>query len=297
MPQVLEVLNPQPGQCMLDGTLGRGGHAATITELLGNAGTYIGLDVDPENLAFARTRLADWSGTFHAVQSNFARAGQVLQDLDIPEGVDLLLADLGFASNQMDNPERGFSFQADGPLDMRLDPTLPHSAADLIAHLPESELADVIYRYGDERLSRSIARKIVEIRSQTPIVTTLALADLVRGVYARSGRGRGGAKRSGGKPIDPATRTFMALRMAVNDELEALRQLLSSLPGIVKPGGVAAVISFHSHEDRMVKQAFAEWHQQGSVERITRKPMVADERECFDNPRSRSAKLRAVRFK
>ncbi len=291
---VLAMLDPRGGQTCLDCTVGRGGHAVAISPKLVPDGRYIGLDVDPANVAFARQRLADAPIDVHLEHANFSIAGEVLASLNV-SGVDLLLADLGFASNQMDDPSRGFSFQADGPLDMRLDPTLMTTAADLVNRLPEPDLADVIYRYGEERLSRRIARKIIERRKQSPIKQTGELAELVRRCYPRVPRSSSRSKGRG-KRIDPATRTFMALRIAVNGELEALEGLLSAIPHLVSPGGVAAIISFHSLEDRLVKRAFLALQQSGRARRLTTKPIVADDAERHRNPRSRSAKLRAIRM-
>jgi len=294
--QTLAMIDPQPGQTILDGTLGRGGHAAAIMHKLGPDGRYIGMDLDAGNLAFAGERLAALPCRFDPVHQNFASASAVLSGLQI-DGVDAVLADLGFASNQMDDPQRGFSFRLDGPLDMRLNPELPRTAADLVNQLDEQELADVIFRYGDERQSRRIARKIVDARRHEPILTTSALAELVRAVAGRPGDRSGHKSRPGSKPIDPATRTFMALRIAVNDELEALDQLLEQLPDLIRPGGVAAIISFHSHEDRAVKQAFQKFEQADIAKRLNRKPETASEREATDNPRARSAKLRGLKFR
>jgi 16S rRNA (cytosine1402-N4)-methyltransferase len=310
--QVLRLLDPRPGQVMLDCTLGRGGHAAIIIPRLAPGGRYIGIDVDPANVAFvaAREQESRRAGEQEAerqtptptastpaitaipqtrtdfIRANFISARSVLDALGIAR-VDLLLADLGFASTQMDDPARGLSFMAEGPLDMRLDPGAPTTAAELVNKLSERDLADLIYRYGEERLSRRIARKIAEARRASPISTTLELARMVRAAY-------GSASHS--QRIDPATRTFMALRIAVNAELEALAQLLACVPALVAPGGVAAIISFHSLEDRLVKQAFAQLHRSGQGERLTPKPLVADADEQQRNPRSRSAKLRALRI-
>lgn len=283
---VLRLLNPQPGQVYLDCTLGRGGHTQAIAPLLFPRGCCVGLDVDPLNLEYARSRLANMPVPVHVIQANFIQARSVLDELGL-DHADLLLADLGFASNQMGDPTRGFSFAADGPLDMRLDPRLPTTAADLVNNLPPEELANLIYHYGEERLSRRIARFIAEQRAKTPIQTTSALAQIVRRAYGPWGHRQ---------RIDPATRTFMALRIAVNAELEALDQLLRLLPDLLKPGGKAAIISFHSLEDRRVKQAFAAWQQEGLARRLTSKPIVADELEINLNPRSRSAKLRALEW-
>lgn len=290
--EVLQLLQPKPGQVMLDCTLGRGGHAELIAPLLGPQGRYIGLDVDPRNIEYAKNRLANAPVKFDAVHANFAQARDVLDRLGI-KGVDLLLADLGFASNQMSDPTRGFSFSKDGPLDMRLNPELPTTAADIVNTWPERELADVIYKYGEERLSRKIARKIAEVRGKTPIKTTAELAQLVRQAYGfRQWSPRGGGKVR----IDPATRTFMALRIAVNAELEALEQLLAGLPGLMNEHGIAAIISFHSLEDRLVKHAFVDLAKSGSAKKLTPKPIIAEQAERDRNPRSRSAKLRAIEW-
>jgi 16S rRNA (cytosine1402-N4)-methyltransferase len=291
-----EVLSLRPGLTMLDCTLGRGGHASIFAPLLAPGGRYIGLDVDPENLAYATQRVTSQlpeGVRFDAVRSNFAHAPQALASIGV-EKVDILLADIGFASNQMDDPRRGFSFAADGPLDMRMDPDLPQSAADLVNHLPERELADLIYQLGEERLSRKIARKIVEERKREPIISTGKLANIVRHAYGPAGLRKSG--KGQGRPIHPATRTFMALRIAVNGELEALDQLLADVPGLLNPQGIAAIISFHSLEDRRVKQSFLALQQAGKAERLTRKPLVASDEEMRTNPRSRSAKLRAIRL-
>ena len=294
---IIELFTPKPGMVMLDCTVGRGGHAQAIIPHLTPGGRYIGLDVDPANLDFTRQRLAEAPIQVDLVHRNFAQAREALDELKI-DRVDLLLADFGFSSNQMSDAARGFSFQNNGPLDMRLDPTLPTTAADLVNELPERELADVIYQYGEDRASRRIARKIVEARGRSPITTTEELADVVR--YALGQRPEAWKKHPGQprrhKPgrIDPATRTFMALRIAVNGELDVIKRLLADVTSLVKPGGFAGMISFHSLEDRLVKQAFLEKAQQEKVRRVTRKPVVADAAELDENPRSRSAKLRVI---
>lgn len=286
--EVLALLNPQPGMTLLDCTLGRGGHAIQLAPELAPGGQYIGLDLDESNLRFASERFAAANtGTpLLAVHANFASAFSVLQSHEKGR-VDLLLADLGFASNQITDAARGFSFMNDGPLDMRLDQSSDITAATLVNELPQEELANIIYRYGEERLSRKIARIIVEKREIKPIVTTLELADIVRRAYGpMAGRSR----------MDPATKTFMAIRIAVNGELASLEQLLADLPRLIKPGGRAAIISFHSLEDRLVKQRFAELEKQGLGERINPKPIEASEAEAQTNPRSRSAKIRAFQW-
>jgi 16S rRNA (cytosine1402-N4)-methyltransferase len=203
------------------------------------------------------------------------------------DSVDLLLADLGFASPQMDDPQRGFSFAEDGPLDMRMDSTAGATAADLVNELPADELANVIYQYGEERLSRVIARKIVEQRRDSPIKTTRQLAELCAAAYG---------PRAGRQRIHPATRTFMALRIAVNDELNRLERLLDQLPELIGPSGRAAIISFHSLEDRQVKHAFRRYAAESGVRLLTKKPLRPKPDERHANPRCRSAKLRAIAF-
>jgi 16S rRNA (cytosine1402-N4)-methyltransferase len=286
--EVLALLDPKPGQSALDCTVGRGGHAELIIPRLGAGGRYLALDLDPANVAFAHARLAPIAQRagvqLHVVHANFAHARALLAQHHLPH-VDLLLADLGFASSQMDDPARGFSFQ-EGPLDMRLDPTSPTTAADLVNTLPEKQLADLIYQFGEERLSRRIARKIVERRHESPMESTSELAELVRRAYGPQGR------RS---RIHPATRTFMALRIAVNGELDALDTLLADLPSLLAPGARAAILSFHSLEDRRVKQAFLRMQQEGWAQRLTRKAGKASDAEIAANPRSRSARLRALR--
>lgn len=292
---VLELLAPRPGEVCLDCTIGRGGHASLILAKLSPGGRYLGFDADPANVGFCRDRLAGRGAAVQIVHSNFAAAGRVLGGLGI-DRVDLLLADLGFASCQMNDPSRGLSFANDGPLDMRYDPATARCAADLVNELNEQEMADLIFTYGQERHSRKIARKIAEARRQSPIKMTRELAEIVRQACYTGRKPAGRGRRSRGVRIDPATRTFMALRIAVNGELEALRQLLDAMPRLLKPGGRAAIISFHSLEDRQVKQAFARWHREGLAQRLTRRVVTADEHEQRNNPRSRSAKLRAIRW-
>jgi len=277
--EVLNWLDPQPGQTVVDATVGAGGHSHLIAERLGPGGRLVGLDRDASMLELARPSIADCLVTL--VHSNFEQLRNVLDGMKV-DRVDAVLADLGFASDQMDRAERGFSFQVSGPLDMRLDPTERETAADLVGTLKETDLADIFWRYGEERFSRRIARRIVEARNREPITTTIQLAELVRRCVPRAGK------------IDPATRVFQALRIAVNDELGALERLLADLPKCLRPGGRAVVISFHSLEDRLVKHAFRNREQ---WEALTRKPVTASEEEMQSNPRSRSAKLRAARIR
>jgi 16S rRNA (cytosine1402-N4)-methyltransferase len=283
--EVLEALAPAPGQVFVDATIGAGGHARLLAERLGPNGRLIGLDLDAGMLDLARPRLAGLPVTL--VQSSFDRLRQVLDELGLAT-VDGVLADLGVCSDQLDDPRRGLSFNQPGPLDMRLDPTEGEPASDLLRRLNERDLADLIYRYGDERFSRRIARRIVEERRRAPLETTEQLAELVRRCVPRPPRTKGRRRPL----IDSATRTFQALRIAVNDEMQALERLLAALPGCVRPGGRAALISFHSLEDRQVKQAF---RVKDTWEPLTRKPIEAGEDETNHNPRARSAKLRAAR--
>ncbi len=277
--EVLVHLDPRPGETWVDCTLGAGGHSAAILAKIVPGGRLLALDQDAAMIELARPQLAHESVSL--VQANFDQLANVLESQGLT-AVDGVLADLGFCSAQMDDPARGFSFQQDGPLDMRLDSQAGTTAADLVNTLSEPALADLIFEYGEERQSRRIARRIVERRQKQPFTTTADLADVVK----HSVHWGPDARR-----IHPATRTFQALRIAVNDELAALDRLLIQLPRVVRPGGRVGIISFHSLEDRRVKQAFRdrpEWKP------LTRKPIEASEAEAASNPRSRSAKLRVA---
>ena len=297
--QTLELLNLRPGLTVVDCTLGRGGHAAAIAQRLGPDGLLIGIDADPNNLAFARDRLSGAPCRTRFFHANFAELRDVLEQAGIPQA-DAILADLGLSTNQFFDPRYGLSLAQPMPLDMRLDPRITPTAADLVNKLPETDLANVLYKNAQERYSRRIARKIVEARRFQPINTTDRLAELVRSAVP---------SRPGGAPppkIDPATKTFLALRMEVNQEVENLRQLLAQAPHYLKRGrgalggggggggggGRIAVISFQSTEDRMVKQAFRAAQDAGLLEVLTRKPVTPADDELARNPRSRSAKLR-----
>jgi 16S rRNA (cytosine1402-N4)-methyltransferase len=282
--EVLALLSPAPGQVFVDATVGAGGHARLLAERLMPGGRLIGLDCDAAMLELARPRVADLPVTL--VQAPFSRLREVLDEQGLT-AVDSVLADIGVCSDQLDDPQRGLSFSQPGPLDMRLDPTTGEPASALLRRLSERDLADLIWRYGEERFSRRIARRIVEARRHAPLETTEELADLVRRCVPRPPRR---AKRRH-PPIDPATRVFQALRIAVNDELGELESLLKNLPACVRPGGRVAVISFHSLEDRLVKTAFRD---RSLWEALTRKPVQAGEEEVRNNPRSGSAKLRAA---
>jgi 16S rRNA (cytosine1402-N4)-methyltransferase len=282
--EVLAALEPLPGQFFVDATVGAGGHSRLLAERLGPTGRLIGLDRDASMLALAGPRLHGVPATL--VHACFDELPDVLGQLGVT-AVDGLLADLGVCSDQLDAAERGFSFDRSAPLDMRLDPDSRETAADLLRRLNERDLADLFWTYGEERFSRRIARRIVETRRLHPLETTDQLAELVRRCVPRPPRKGGRGK----PPINPATRVFQALRIAVNDELGALDRLLAALPDCIRPGGRAAIISFHSLEDRRVKQTFRDrtrWQEQ------TRKPVQAGEVEIARNPRARSAKLRAA---
>lgn len=279
--EVLRCLDPQPGQTIVDATVGAGGHALLLAERIGPGGLLIGLDQDAGMLAYAERRLRGLPAVL--MHRNFEDLPDVLRERGIG-AADAVLADLGFCSDQLADPARGLSFQRDGPLDMRLDTSGGEPASAMLRRLPERELADIFWRYGEERFSRRVARKIVEAREKGAIATTGQLADLVRSCVPRP--------RGHRHVIDPATRVFQAVRIAVNDELGALERLLDALPDCVKPGGRVAIISFHSLEDRMVKQAFRK--SPDLFKELTRKPMQASEDEIRSNPRARSAKLRAA---
>ena len=277
--ETLAALAPRTGGRYADLTLGRAGHAEAIADASNPDGRLMVVDRDPEALAAGRARLARFGERVRFVHGSF---GDVERHLGDDGPLDGLLADLGVSSPQLDDPARGFSFRNDGPLDMRMDPTAEETAATLIDRLSATELADVIYELGEERRSRPIARSIVRARDEGKLGSTEDLRKaIVRAV---------GPRRSGG--IDPATRTFQALRIAVNDELGELDRLLAALPSVLADDGVAVLISFHSLEDRRVKRAF-----RGSdlLEPLTKRPLVAGDEERAANPRSRSAKLRAAR--
>jgi 16S rRNA (cytosine1402-N4)-methyltransferase len=296
---IIPALQPKSLGRYVDGTLGAGGHAAGILEASAPKGELLGLELDPQALAIAREKLAPFGKRAHLVQASYITMKDEAAKLGWP-ALDGILLDFGVSSMQLDSPERGFSFLNDGPLDMRFSPDIPLSAADLLNSLSESELADIIFRYGEERFSRKIARSIVGNR---PLSTTKQLADLILKSIGKKER------------IHPATRTFQALRIAVNVELEAIETVLplavsllrSPDPGSGKPGGRLAVISFHSLEDRIVKEYFRRESRdcicpprqpactcghKAIIKEITRKPIMADEEEIKTNPRARSAKLR-----
>jgi 16S rRNA (cytosine1402-N4)-methyltransferase len=268
----------------VDVTVGQGGHSRLFGSQLGPQGTLVGLDVDQDSLKAARANLGGLTCRVVLQRENFSRLDEVLSNLKI-EKVDGILADLGFCSGQIMDAQKGMSFQVDAPLDMRLDDRLSETAADIVNKTAEKPLADLIFNYGQERASRKIARTIADRRVRQKILTTGQLSALVCEALRQPAYGR----RS---KIHPATRTFQALRIAVNDELENLKQLLQIAPKVLKKGGICAILSFHSLEDGIVKQDFRSRGQDGIYKILTKKPRIADITEVRNNPRSRSAKLR-----
>lgn len=270
---------------MVDATAGHGGHSRLFGQTLGPEGKILGIDVDQNSIHRAQLVLSDLSCPVTLVRENFEKIDEVLAAHGIDK-VDFILADLGFCSAQLNDAERGLSFQKPMPLDMRLDSRLATTAADLVNTLGQTELADIIYQYGEDRASRRIARFIVEQRKHKKITTTMELAMLVCRAVKQSPRPR---------QIHPATRTFQALRIAVNREMACLERFLEVTPGLLKPGGFLAVISFHSLEDRQVKYSFKQNKADGLFDILTKKPITAGPDEIRQNPRSRSAKLRIAK--
>ncbi len=302
--EVLAVLQPYPGGLYIDGTVGGGGHAAALLQRIQPGGRLLGIDADPAAIQAVQAHLEARTDmfppqTYTLCHGHFDNIGKLAHTHRFA-GVDGILFDLGVSSYQLDTPERGFAFRTSGPLDMRLDPTHGPTAADLLDRLNEQELADIIYRYGEERYSRRIARRIIEQHRQQSLTTTTELAELVK--HAVQGRSRPPQQRQRSQ-IHPATRTFQALRIAVNRELERLEAALPQAVALLRPGGRIAVISFHSLEDRIVKLFFrAESGYGGSealplpvrLQIITKKPLEPGDAELQANPRSRSAKLRVA---
>jgi 16S rRNA (cytosine1402-N4)-methyltransferase len=293
--EVVELLRPEPGRLLLDGTLGGGGHTEL---LLARGATVIGIDRDPRALAAATARLARYGEAFRAARADFRDAKNVLSALGI-ETVDGALVDLGVSSPQFDEAERGFSFSKSGPLDMRMGDT-GETLRDLLRRADERELARILKEYGEEPFARPVARAIKAAIDETPDLDTAGLAEVIAGAIPR---------KAWPRRIHPATRTFQALRIAVNDELGSLAAWLDSLPSLLKAGGRAAAISFHSLEDRMVKERFRALTQacicppdlpvcacgrRAAFAAVTRKAVVASDEEVAANPRARSARLRAV---
>ncbi|HMB25282.1 MAG TPA: 16S rRNA (cytosine(1402)-N(4))-methyltransferase RsmH [Anaerolineales bacterium] len=292
--EIIHALQPRRGSRYVDGTLGAGGHARGILEASAPDGQLLGLDVDPQALALARKTLAPYEGRIHLAQASYTSLHAQLAQFHW-DAVDGILLDLGASSMQFDTPERGFSFLHDAPLDMRFGPHALQTAADLVNKSSERELADLIYRYGEERNSRRIARAIVQAR---PLQTTRELVAAIETVSPRRG-----------ERVHPATRTFQALRIAVNEELDAIEAVLPQALAALSAGGRLAVISFHSLEDRIVKDFFREQskdlvnppyeriyevERKATLKEVNRKPITPSDDEMKSNPRARSAKLRII---
>jgi 16S rRNA (cytosine1402-N4)-methyltransferase len=278
--ETLEAIRPRSGGVYADATAGGGGHSQAILDASAPSGRLVAVDRDPRAVEQVRQRLASYGDRALVVHGAYSELGTILKGCGA-ERVDGLIADLGVSSPQLDVAERGFSFHSDGPLDMRMDTTSGQSLAELLADIDDRSLADILYHYGEERRSRPIARSILRARDQGELSSTFELRRAVlRASGPRSGR------------IDPATRSFQALRIAVNGELEQLQALLRGVPDWLDDGGVAAIISFHSLEDRLVKHAFRD---EPRLEPLHRRPLRPSPEEERENPRSRSAKLRAAR--
>ena len=275
-------LRIRPDGTYIDATVGPGGHALEIARRL-STGRLIGIDRDPRALDIARERLRAYERQVILVHANFSRIEEIARGLKLPPA-DGVLADLGVSSLQLDSAERGFSFRWAGPLDMRMDPDAQSTAAEIVNYWPEAELADLLYRYGEERDSRRIARAIVRAR---PLRDTEHLATVVAGVRKKRGR----------QKLHPATKTFLALRIAVNRELEELEQFLSRTPATLSSSGRWVVLSYHSLEDRLVKRAFQRLAREGVLKTLTKKVVQAPADEIRANPRARSAKMRVAERK
>ena len=297
--EVLAALAPRSGGVYVDGTLGGAGHAGLILTASAPDGMLIGFDRDAEAIAVARERLAPFGGRVRLFQRNFAVIRATLAEIGV-DGIDGFVLDLGVSSHQLNKEERGFSFMHDAPLDMRMDRNSGPSAADLVNTLPEAELFRIIAQYGEERWAKRVASFIVAGRQERPIATTLQLVDLIKGAIP---------KAKWEERLHPATRTFQALRIAVNEELKSLEEGLVDLLALLRPGGRGAVISFHSLEDRIVKSGFRAaavgctcpkglpgcvCGRVPQFKVVTGKPLRAGEEEVAGNPRSRSARLRVV---
>ena len=277
--ETIESLAIKAGSTILDGTLGGGGHTSLAAKLVGSDGLVIGLDRDADAITRCESSLKGLPVVL--AQSNFADAPEILQQLNITE-VDAILLDLGLSSDQLEDRERGFSFNSDGPLDLRFDKHSGEPAYRLVQRLKQEHLANLIYEVGEERLSRKIARRLIAMRNRTKLVSAKDIAGVIYGCYPNPRK----------QKIHPATRTFQALRIAVNQELKSLEIALRRLPESLRVGGIFSIISFHSLEDRRVKQAFRD---DTRLEVLTKKPLTASDAELHRNPRSRSAKLRVAR--
>ncbi len=291
--EIIHALQPKSPGCYIDGTVGAGGHARGVLEACAPDGRLLGLDLDPQALALARETLAPYGKRVELAQASYVSLPEAMQKIGW-ERVDGILLDLGVSSMQLDTPERGFSIQHEAPLDMRFDPGFGLTAAQLINSIPEADLAEILFKYGEEPRAKSIAKMIVQAR---PIETTTQLAEIAKRAYPGHSR------------VHPATRTFQALRIAVNDELAALEDVLPKAAFALRPGGRLAVISFHSLEDRIVKdfirqeskdkvnppyEHLYEVERKAALKEINHKPITPDEEAVRNNPRARSAKLRVA---
>ncbi|MEK9180057.1 MAG: 16S rRNA (cytosine(1402)-N(4))-methyltransferase RsmH [Patescibacteria group bacterium] len=291
--EVIKFLDPRPGEFIIDGTIDGGGHATAILEKITSRGIFLGLDWDKNILDSARKRIAEIRNSKSEIlntkivleQGNYADLPDILKRQKLPKA-DGLLLDLGFSSEQLESSGRGFSFEKDEPLIMTYSEER-HPVAQILRELKENDLADVIFQFGGERMSRRIAKAIKERGKRKPIMTSGELAEIVRSAVPKSyERGR----------IDPSTRTFQALRIYANDELKNLEMALQNLPNVLKTGGRAVIISFHSLEDKLVKNYFRDYAKAGKMEILTKKPITVCEEEIRANARSRSAKLRCAQF-
>ncbi len=279
--EVVEGLALRTGQIAVDLTAGSGGHAERLLEAVGSRGQLVAMDRDPEAIERCRERLRETRNGVHLKKASFSELGEVLSKLKL-EKVHAILMDLGLSREQLELTGRGFSFMREGPLDMRMDPELPFSAADVVRDLAEEELADIFWHYGEERFSRRIARRIVRERQNNPITTTKRLADVVTSAIGRRGK------------IHPATKVFQALRIHVNDELKQIETVLPMAVDKLYSGGRLAVIAYHSLEDRIVKHFFKQQKESNKISWINKKPIVPERSEIERNPSARSAKLRIV---
>jgi len=283
--EVLKLIKPSSGGVYVDGTLGEGGHTAALLDASAPDGIVIGFDWDDRAVDAAALRLRPYGERARLVRRSYTEMASVVKEMGLTGRINGIILDLGLSSLQLADPERGFSFQTGGMLDMRMSRTLTQTAEALVNGLSEPDLAEIIYRYGEERHSRRVAKAIVNARKRAPIRSAEELADIVVRVVRQKGKWR----------IHPATKTFQALRIAVNHELENVEQGLAAGRDILAPGGVFTVIAFHSLEDRIVKRAFKAWTSgEGNFSLLTKKPITSNEEEVFRNPRSRSARLRAV---
>jgi 16S rRNA (cytosine1402-N4)-methyltransferase len=280
--ETINLLNLQPGDVVVDGTLGLGGHAQTILERIGSDGHYYGFDLDETNLKSAQNRLKPFESQTTFFHSNFVHCQHRLQEINVGS-VDKILLDLGVSSPHFDDPERGFSIKENGPLDMRFDRSTGQTAADIVNRWPEEDLKQIFYEYGEERYAPKVARMIKERRKANPFKTTFDVTDMISEIMKNPKDKR-----------QVSTRIFQALRIAVNDELDVLQEAIDTMLPLLKPGGRMVVISFHSLEDRIVKHTFRNAAKTGDFKLLTKKPITPSHEEIENNSRSRSSKLRGI---